>query len=235
MKENKTTIIERVRKLLALATSSNEHEAALAAAHAQRLLAEHNLGMTDIEFQQEAARANKVEATAAKTLPKWIWKLLGGVKQAFDCDCVHYSGGRIVFIGVGADAQVAAYTFAYLDKTIRRLCRDFMKNHPLRHRLSNRNIVLIRQSYYLGASTTVYQMLLRQKVETPVTTGALVPIKDALIKKVIDEMGDIKLRKARKSYVDPLAYEQGQRDGRNVAIHHGVEHNGSAAQAAIGI
>jgi hypothetical protein len=32
-------IIERVRKLLALSSSSNEHEAALAAAHAQRLLA----------------------------------------------------------------------------------------------------------------------------------------------------------------------------------------------------
>lgn len=63
-------IIERVRKLLALATSSNEHEAALAAAHAQRLLAEHNLAMADIETQRETMTANKVDIEAPKTFPK---------------------------------------------------------------------------------------------------------------------------------------------------------------------
>lgn len=48
---NTTTapIIEKIKKLLALANSSNEHEAALAAGHAQRLLSEHNLAMADID------------------------------------------------------------------------------------------------------------------------------------------------------------------------------------------
>lgn len=118
MEKDKETIIKKVKKLFALANSSNEHEAALAAAHAQRLLAEHNLAMSDIEARQEATAANKVETSSAKALPKWIWRLLNGVNQAFDSDCVHYSGGKIVFIGVGADPQVAAYTFSYLDKTI---------------------------------------------------------------------------------------------------------------------
>lgn len=39
---NKALIIEIIRKLLALDNSDNEHEAALAASHAHRLLSEHN-------------------------------------------------------------------------------------------------------------------------------------------------------------------------------------------------
>ncbi len=38
-------IIDRVNKLLALATSANEYEASAAAAKAQEILTEHNLGL----------------------------------------------------------------------------------------------------------------------------------------------------------------------------------------------
>lgn len=44
-----TKIASRVQKLLALSKSSNVHEAALAAAHAQRLMEKYRLGLDDIE------------------------------------------------------------------------------------------------------------------------------------------------------------------------------------------
>lgn len=44
-----TKIASRIRKLLALSKSSNVHEAANAAAHAQRLMDEYRLGLTDLE------------------------------------------------------------------------------------------------------------------------------------------------------------------------------------------
>lgn len=234
MQKDKLTIIERVRKLLALASSNNEHEAALAAAHAQRLLAEHNLAMTDIETQQETMKASKVETAAPKTFPKWIRRLLGGVQTAFDCEAFHHYSGKVTFIGVGADAEVAAYTFAYLQRIVQRLCRDYMKNHPLRGSMSPRRITLVRNSYYLGASITVYKTLLQQKKETPVTTFALVPVKDALIKKAVSEIGPIRTIKSRKSYIDQNAYAQGQQDGATVTIQQGVGCNESRTQAAIG-
>ncbi|EKD40817.1 MAG: hypothetical protein ACD_74C00157G0002 [uncultured bacterium] len=235
MEKDKTTIIERVRKLLALATSSNEHEAALAAAHAQRLLAEHNLAMTDIEASQETMAANKVDINAAKTFPKWIQLLLAGVSEAFDCQAFHYRSGKIIFIGVGADAQVAAYTFTYLQGTIRRLCRDYMKNHPSQGFMSPRKTTLVRNSYFLGAALTVFDALMKQKEETPVTTGALVPVKDALIKSAVNELGKVRTIKTRKSYVDSEAFDQGQKDGATVSIQRGVGNEGSPVQAAIGM
>lgn len=236
MEKDKKMIIEKIKKLLALSKSSNEHEAALAAAHAQRLLSEHNLAMTDVEAGREAGAAEKVETDSAKTLPKWVWRLLGGVQAAFDCQVVHKGIGKIVFIGVGADAQVASYTFTYLDKTIRRLCREYMKSIAARRETMNvSDVAMVRNSYYLGVANAVCKTILAQKEKTPVTPGALVPVKQALIKKAMSELGEVKEIRSRKSFVDSDAYQQGQRDGRDIALHRGVGNDGAAPRAAIGM
>lgn len=215
-------IIEKIRKLLALADSSNEHEAALAAAHAQRLLSLHNLAMADIEANQRPKSADKIETSVAKTLPKWVRNLSASVCSAFDCQGIHHPAhGKMTFIGVGADVQIAAYTFAYLEKTVRKLCAGYMKQHS-NGTFTNRNKELMRQSYYLGAVSTIATQLVKQKAETPVTPGALVPIKEGLIKKALNELGPIRTVRGRKSFINPHAFNQGQSDGRNVSIHKGV-------------
>src|SRR5665647_2084435 len=148
---DKLPIIEKIKKLLSLANSSNEHEAALAAGHAQRLLSEHNLAMADIEASHKPDKADKVETTVSKSLPKWLRHLSAGVSTAFDCQAIHHPAtGKMSFIGVGADVQVAAYTFAYLDRTVRKLCTNYMKHH-VSSSIANRHRELMRQSYYLGA------------------------------------------------------------------------------------
>ena len=178
----KVPIIEKIKKLLALANSSNEHEAALAASHAQRLLSEHNLAMADIEASHKPDKADKVETIISKTLPKWLRHLIAGVSTAFDCQAVHHPAtGKMTFIGVGADVQIAVYTFAYLDRTVRKLCTSYMKQHVI-STMANRHRELMRQSYYLGAVSTINARLKEQKVETPVTSGALVPVKEGLIR-----------------------------------------------------
>ena len=48
MSEHVSKVAEKVRKLLALATSSNVHEAANAAAQAQKLMQEHKLTAADV-------------------------------------------------------------------------------------------------------------------------------------------------------------------------------------------
>ena len=225
-------IIEKIKKLLALASSTNEHEAALAASHAQRLLSEHNLAMADIESAQKPQSADKVEAQVSKTLPKWLRFLVTGVNIAFDCQAIHSSDGTLTFIGVGADVQVAAYTFSYLDKTVRRLCSGYMKQHADGD-ISNRNRELRRQSYYLGAAITIAKRLKEQRQITPTTPGALVPVKDALIKKAMSEYGPTKTIRGRKSYVDMNAYNKGQQDGHNVGINKGIG-GGTESRCAIG-
>ena len=224
-------IIEKIKKLLALANSSNEHEAALAAGHAQRLLSEHNLAMTDIESSHRPDKADKVETAVSKTLPKWLRHLSAGVGNAFDCQTVHHPAtGKMTFIGVGADVQIAAYTFTYLDRTVRKLCSSYMKGH-VNSTLANRHRELMRQSYYLGAVSTIITRLREQKVQTPVTTGALVLVKEGLIRQAMSEIGTLRTTHSRKSYINGAAYAKGQTDGGEVGIHHGI--NGAASQGSI--
>ncbi len=224
-------IIDKIRKLLALANSSNEHEAALAASHAQRLLSEHNLAMADIEPDNKPQSADKVEANVSKTLPKWVRYLSAGVCTAFDCQAIHHPAlGKMTFIGVGADVQIAAYTFAYLDKTVRKLCSSYIKHH-VNDRTPNRQRELMRQSYYLGAVSTITGRLREQKIQTPITPGALVPIKEGLIKKAMSDMGPTRTVRSRRSYINSHAYTKGQQDGHEVGIHHGI--GGSHARKSI--
>lgn len=220
--DTKTPIIEKIKKLLALANSSNEHEAALAAGHAQRLLSEHNLAMADIEAAHKPDSADKVETTVSKTLSKWLRHLSAGVSSAFDCQAVHYPAtGKLTFIGVGADAQIAAYTFAYLDRTVRKLCSSYLKQQ-VNPALASRQRELMRQSYYLGAVSTINARLREQKVKTPVTTGALVLVKEGLIKQAMNEIGNLRTVRSRRSYISADAYAKGQSDGGQVGIHQGI-------------
>jgi hypothetical protein len=224
-----TQVIDKIRKLLALANSSNEHEAALAAGHAQRLLSAHNLAMADIDSAAIPEKADRVETITSKNLPKWIRHLVAGVSSAFDCQAIHHpDSGKLTFIGVGADAQIAVYTFAYLQRAVRRICSSYMKQQD-NIASSGRQRELLRQSYYLGAVAAINHRLLSQKKETPATTGALVPLKDGLIRAAMNEMGRMRTVHGRRSHVSGDAYARGERDAKNVGMNMGVCSNGTAA------
>ncbi len=225
-------IIEKIKKLLALANSSNEHEAALAASHAQRLLSEYNLAMADIETAHRPDKADSVETTVPKTLPKWVRHLSGGVGSAFDCQAVHHPAtGKMTFIGVGADVEIAVYTFNFLLTTIKKLCSSYMQQHQGAH-IVPRYRERLRLSYYLGAVSAITTRLSEQKVSTPVTTGALVPLKAQLIKQAMSEIGNIRTMRSRRSYVHSDAYTKGQSDGTTITISQGI--GTSPAGGAIG-
>jgi hypothetical protein len=220
---DKTPITDKIKKLLALADSCNEHEAALAAAHVQRLLAAHNLAMADITSSEKPDKADRVETDVARNLPKWVRLLSAGVSSAFDCQAIHHPAtGKMTFIGVGADVQVCAYTFTYLDRTVRKLCSGYLKRYAVAT-IAGRQRELMRHSYYLGAVSTITRQLQDQKRQTPVTPGALVPVKEGLIRTALNEMGAVRTIRSRRSYINATAYTQGQADGRQVRIHQGVE------------
>jgi hypothetical protein len=185
--------------------------------------------MADIEPDNKPDSAEKVEATVSKTLPKWVRHLSAGICTAFDCQAIHNPAvGKLTFIGVGADVQIAVYTFAFLDRTVRRLCSNYVKHH-VPDKIASRHRELMRQSYYLGAVSTINEKLRSQKQQTPITPGALVPVKQALIKKTMSELGPTRTVRSRRSYINANAYNQGQQDGKQVGIHHGI---GSSTMAS---
>lgn len=214
-------VIEKVRKLLALSHSSNEHEAALAASHAQRLLAEHNLAMSELDVRE--AGAGEVELQVARTVPKWLSSLFATVANGFDCfpivtTTAHHS--RLRFIGVGEDPAVASCTLHFLMKELRRLAAAYLRlTEDRQGRLSAAERQRIRTSYLLGGVQGIRQALASQKADTPTTCTALVPVKDALIKQYCDEqIGAVRIQRTRRSTVLSAAFEQGKADGASLQI-----------------
>ena len=178
--------------------------------------------MADIEAADRPQKAARIETAASKSLPKWLRHLVAGVSSAFDCQAIHHpASGKLTFIGVGADVQVAVYTFAYLQGAVRRICSHYMKQQATPASF-HRQRELVRQSYLLGAVATINQRLVSQKAETPVTPGTLVPVKEGLIRVAMNEMGRLKTIHARRSYVRSDAYTRGEIDAREVGIHQGI-------------
>ncbi|MGB4598452.1 MAG: DUF2786 domain-containing protein [Trichlorobacter sp.] len=214
-------VIEKVRKLLALSNSSNEHEAALAAAHAQRLLAEHNLAMSELEVREEGA--GEAELLVARTVPKWLSALFATVANGFDCFPIVTSSAtcsRLRFIGVGEDPAVASCTLQFLMQELRRLATAYLRaSEGGPHRLNPTERQRIRNSYLLGGVQGVRQALAAQKAQTPTTSTALVPVKDALIQQYREEqIGQVRMQRTRRSTVLSAAFQQGRTDGATLQM-----------------
>lgn len=214
-------VIEKVRKLLALSNSCNEHEAALAAAHAQRLLAEHNLAMSELEVREEGA--GEAELQVARTVPKWLSSLFATVANGFDCFPIVTTTttiSRLRFIGVGEDPAVASCTLQFLMRELRRLATAYVRANETDHgRLSPTERQRIRNSYLLGGVQGVRQALAAQKAQTPTTSTALVPVKTALIQQYREQqIGAVRMQRTRRSTVLSSAFEQGRVDGATLQM-----------------
>lgn len=128
--EKSQRVLEKIRKLLNLAHSVNEHEAAAAAAKAQLLLSEYNLTMSGLEEEEaaETLRASLNDHKTRQRLEPWAFMLAATVSTNFDCKYYHNQAtGHTVFVGCGADSEVCAWTFGYLYKTLLALASIHMR------------------------------------------------------------------------------------------------------------
>jgi hypothetical protein len=215
--KNREAIIEKIKKLLRLAKSSNEHEAALAAARAQELLAKHNLDESEFSDRELPKEAAISYTDTVKKPASWVYLLASSVAGAFDCGYFFRTDGRMCFVGVDIDHEIASYTFSYLYRTIGRLACQFMAKSQQR-RLTLKGKKKVRLSYCLGAASVVSRKLKDQHEQTPITTMALVPVKEALIKAKLEEH-DVITKEREKEDISDRAYWNGVHDGKN--IDHG--------------
>ncbi|MDL2266796.1 DUF2786 domain-containing protein [Desulfovibrio sp. OttesenSCG-928-G15] len=224
----KSPIVAKIMKLLQLSKSANEHEAAAAAAKAQELLSKHNLALSDIETEDEPLKAQEVHQKTRQRLEDWAHALAGSTAGAFDCEYYHRSDGQTVFVGVGIDAEVCGWTYGYLYKTLLRLASSYLRSPAcsrLRLSLSRK---IARESFLLGALAVVKTKLAQQKKDTPITPGALVPVKEALVKAAMPD--SIIPGACRFGYVRDIDFVAGMQAGRGVSLSAPIQ-GAKAAQS----
>jgi hypothetical protein len=224
-------IIDRIRKLLSLAKSDNEHEAANAAAKAQELLSQYNLSMSDIPTDDDGkVRADTARSRTRQRLEKWAKALACLTAKAFDCAYYHSLDGNTCFVGVGADQEVCAWTYGYLYKTLLRMGSKHMQTPRCRRLRSSRSKALARESYLLGVVYAVSDRLEAQRLRTPVTSQDLVPVKEAAIREAMPD--DLRFRPLDFKGTRDADLEAGLNDGKHVSLASplkGASQNGLTA------
>nr|MBA3352198.1 DUF2786 domain-containing protein [Blastocatellia bacterium] len=97
---NRESVIEKVKKLLNLASNNaNVNESATAAGLAQQLMLEHKLAVAEIETNDQDADDIVVAKTdvnfGATNLPKWKSILLASLTKASCCVAVRIAGAKL--------------------------------------------------------------------------------------------------------------------------------------------
>lgn len=209
-------VIDKVRKLLALATSSNEHEAAAAAAKAQELLLKYNIETRRLETEDATDAGIIVRRMTEHDYSGWRSHLIGAVCNATQTRVLLTKlGGKsklYQIFGAPANCEVAEYLYTYLAKTLVKLSPK-----PVATAESH--------AFRMGAVAVIYRRLDETfnefKAQGADTMALVVSTAEAVDAKVAEMYPKIgKARTARISDWD--AYDRGRVAGEHIPLSRGL-------------
>lgn len=237
--------IDKIRKLLALAKSGNEHEAAQALAKAMQLAAENDIKLDTVQaIENDITRARSQAAPKAqyelweRSLYNSIARLFGCAIMArtdYDSDCHGYRETFIIY-GRERDRQIADYVAAYLRRELLRLFKANKAAISSRRKIS---AYKIRQSFLLGAVTRVVATArelyagLGPAADQAATT-ALVLRRGDLARQYMRQANPDLRTVEHNPALDDRAWRQGATAARAVALHQSITNPAGRPDAMIG-
>lgn len=228
-----TDVLNRLKKLLALSASSNEHEAALE--RAQALMNEHNLTVQDVKEDGSGAYLqDKNVPGLTKICQKWEAGLGFRVAEAFDGKAIkvrNSSGWHLTFVATKTDMEIIVDLYQRLRDTVKRMSNNYVRSTRAIHpELSAKTL---HNNYRWGMVSTIKERLQTlKKNTTPQQTANqygytgmdLVVVKNkAVTQRVSKLFPNIKKGAKIRIRYAPGAYEQGQSDGNKVSLHRSLK------------
>lgn len=152
----KSKIIDKIQKCLRLSQSGNVNESALALKHAQALMRKYDIA--ESEVKDPSVTESTASSAGYYNPPYWAIALSELVAEAFECRAYVSrceQGPRFRFMGVGASAEVSAYTFTVLFRQLRYARRQYLHELALADTLerSRRGNVFAQAWLYRIAQT----------------------------------------------------------------------------------
>lgn len=221
-------VMERVRKLLALAGSSNEHEAELAMRRAQALMLRHNIEAAAAkttrayearQLGDPAKRRTFVERSIASLLSEYFFVQVIGMPVYVPR--LGTVGTVYEIVGTRANVEMARHVYEYLLATADRLWRANAGDARVRGAKD-------RISYQAGVIAG-FREKLRSERESLGATG-LVWVGDRGLDEFFQRRYPITRTTRRTRRANP-AHAAGQEAGRKVVIHRPIEQGPTAGRA----
>lgn len=218
-------VLDKIKKLLALANSSNEHEASLAAQRAQKLLLKYNLTMQSVE-KHDSDYVNRVveERTFLRTEDKFVSRILTDhffvrvFSQRLRTEGYEIgkqnSFAQVVLLGTKSNVEIASYI------------RDFLINefHScwISYRRESGCPASYQQSYYYGLLRGLDEKLKAQKKEVEQEMG-LIWVSDPKLDQILADM-EVRSKKTKLDF-QSQAVADGESDGQNIKIRKALKNN----------
>lgn len=210
-------ILDKVQKLMALAASSNEHEAAAALSKAQALLAEHNLTATDLHMSQIGTTQFKSTQSVSK-VKDWELALVHQVARAFGCRVMWLPGhsqdidywGRFQLLGPKHQLTLAEYACVFLLRKLVKARTAFNKELKAKYHLDRNRLTRELDGFCHGWVNAI-----RSKVHALANPAEVEAAMESHIKVLCgDEVADVQSRK-----IGAHGYHAGKLEGSDLEIH----------------
>lgn len=246
-------LLQKIAKLLSLAgDKANEHEAAVAAAHAQRLLHEHNLSVAEVEASGKAKAAPVGERAMGRVVKSgsgtgWRSQLAQAIATTGYCRVLQSktkSMLHLFWIGREVDVATCTYVYEYLERELERLAQEFstwrweeaklqaklrgMAFHDFEVLLRARRMhpLLARRSWLEGAVHGVSEKLHEDfNARRASEAGtALVVCRDGELSEYLSRVyPKLRVEKRQPKVHDAAAYFDGMATGRQLQVAPGIE------------
>jgi hypothetical protein len=229
-------VLKKIKKLMALATSSNENEAKMAAEKAQELIVRHKLTVQQIEVYEEDYE--NIEAGKVSKVQREHSLIMGILTRYFFVRCyfekswagTYTRGGRaqyvrtIRMVGTPSNVAVAKYVFEYLSDTYRRLWKQFKAEHKLSESA--------KYSYFIGLTEGIRDRLEAVKVKVENEMG-LVVVDDVKLADHMSKM-NLKNRSVQPLYRNQTVESHGYSHGQKVQIARAIDSDSENKGLSIG-
>lgn len=208
--------IEKIRKLLALAESPNEHEARAALLKARELMAEHKLSEREVRDASKQKVMNiDTEITCSKRRNPWIVYMSGVIGENYCCKGYrsHIKGRQtqsIGFIGLEDDIEICMTVFKYaVDCTLSQIKRIKKENAEYYHGYVTR----LCDSYGFGFAYGLKLALEVQREEKAQEWG-LVLVTPKEVEEASSYLGKEEFNSRSEEDFSTLEFANGYRDGQ---------------------
>lgn len=206
----------KIKKLLALAESPNEHEARSALLKARQLMAEHKIVETDLKDVAKQKVVNKIidGITCSKRREPWIIDLSGTIAGNYCCKGYREkSYGKQTYnvgiIGFEEDAEIAEAVLLYAIECVRSKIRQIRVENSI---YNSNYVKSLCDSYGTGFVYGIADMFVKQEKDNEAGWGLILSVpKEVEEASSFLRKGDFK---AKINYSDDMLY-MGFKDGKS--------------------
>jgi len=217
-------LIEKIKKLMALGTSSNSHEAELATLKANELLIKHNLEKLKLIGNEQDEVWVKRVLTSTRNNARF--QAISDILRNFLVSPVYNHGKGVVYLevtGSRTNVELADYIANFLYHELERLFISYQKDHPTMKGMMAKN------SFIKGIAEGYIEKIKKNKNQVGQTLGSTKEL--LILEQNLDRQ--LKLAYSRLRYtsrsagIDPMSKNLGKQAGHNLSIHGGISKGAS--------